>query len=155
MKPRDLLDTAVLLVNARKNKPRQSDLKRAISTIYYAMFHELARCCANNFVGTARNGRSNSAWRQVYRSLDHGVAKSQCKNAKVTKFPQGIQDFASTFVTLQVKRHSVDYDPFVKVYKSEVFVDMASVESAIAAFAACALKDKKAFVAWVLLKDRN
>lgn len=154
MKPRDLLDTAILLVNSRKNKPRQSDLKRAISTIYYALFHELARSCANCVIGTAKKGRANRAWRQVYRSLDHGFAKSQCQNGKVTSFPQGIQDFANTFIAMQVKRHSVDYDPFAKVYKSEVLIDFASAESAIASFSASTTKDKKAFVAWVLLKDR-
>jgi uncharacterized protein (UPF0332 family) len=155
LKPRDLLDTASLLVNARRNKPRQSDLKRATSTIYYALFHELARICANCVIGTAKKGRANKAWRQVYRSLDHGFAKAQCQHGQITHFPQGIQDFANTFVAMQVKRHSVDYDPFAKVYKSEVMVDFYSAQSAIASFAACATRDKKAFVAWVLLKDRK
>jgi hypothetical protein len=155
LKPRDLLDTAILLVNSRRNKPRQSDLKRATSTMYYALFHELARSCANCVIGTAKQGRANRAWRQVYRSLDHGFAKTQCQHGKISSFPQGIQDFANTFVAMQIKRHSVDYDPFEKVYKSEVLVDYASTESAIKAFGECTAKDKKAFVAWVLLKERK
>jgi uncharacterized protein (UPF0332 family) len=155
LKPRDLLDTAILLVNSRRNKPRQSDLKRAASTIYYALFHELARSCANCVIGTAKKGRTNRAWRQVYRSLDHGFAKSQCQHGKINSFPQGVQDFANAFTAMQIKRHSVDYDPFAKVYKSEVMIDYASAETAIASFSACAAKDKKAFVAWVLLKDRT
>jgi hypothetical protein len=41
---------------------------------------------------------------------------------------------------MQLKRHSADYDPFAKFYKSEVMNDMAAVETAIAAFEACDAK---------------
>ena len=46
-------------VNA--GRPNQADLRRAVSTTYYALFHALARCCANTLIGatpaTGANGR--------------------------------------------------------------------------------------------------
>ncbi|MFM8608617.1 MAG: hypothetical protein ACKOBC_11740, partial [Hyphomicrobiales bacterium] len=123
MKPLDLIETAKILVEARRNKPRQSDLKRALSTVYYAVFHALAHCCADSIAGTNRRSRSDRAWQHAYRSLDHGFAKSACQNTEIIKFPSEMQDFANTFVSLQIKRHKVDYDLFEKIYKSEVLIE--------------------------------
>ena len=67
---RDLLVTARQLAKARPSKPRQADLRRAVSTSYYAAFHALAQDCADRLVGTTRQ-RSEPAWRQAYRALDH------------------------------------------------------------------------------------
>ena len=49
----DLLATARRLAKASPQKPRQSDLKRAISTAYYALFHAMARNAADMLVGAA------------------------------------------------------------------------------------------------------
>lgn len=93
MRPRDLLITARRLVGKGKGKPRQSDLRRAESSAYYAAFHFLARCCANYLVGTNSKTRSKHAWRQVYRSLDHGPSKNACVDGAISKFPPAIQEF--------------------------------------------------------------
>ena len=42
-----------LATSGAKGKPRQSDLRRAISTAYYALFHALAKDGADLFVGAA------------------------------------------------------------------------------------------------------
>ena len=82
LKPRDLLDTARdLIVVTGGRKPRQSNLHRATSTAYYAMFHTLARSVADLMIGSSgAKRRSNGAWKQAYRALDHGVVKSTCKD---------------------------------------------------------------------------
>jgi hypothetical protein len=76
----DLIATARRLAKASPKRPRQSDLKRGVSTAYYALFHALARDCADLLVGTG-DTRSEPAWAQVYRTLEHGVAKNSCKAA--------------------------------------------------------------------------
>ncbi|QJP15589.1 hypothetical protein G3545_19145 [Starkeya sp. ORNL1] len=156
MKPLDLLLTAEDLVNASNGKPRQSNLRRAMSSVYYALFHTLACSCADLLIGGAGAGKSLEAWRQVYRSLDHGFAKSACKNtAKMRLFPQDIQEFAIRFVTMQEKRHLADYHPNEKQFKTDVLLEIGQARSAIKAYANTDKKDRRAFCAYVLLKDRQ
>lgn len=152
LKPLDLIITAKELVGKPGGKPRQSNLKRALSTAYYALFHTLARCCADVVIGT--NSQTRKAWQQVYRALDHNFAKNACQHGNISRFPQEIQDFANAFVTLQSKRHSADYDPYSKIYKSQVLVDLANAETVIGGFESAPAKHRRAFAAWVLLKQR-
>ncbi|WP_457796873.1 hypothetical protein [Methylocystis sp. S23] len=152
----DLIATARDLAEANgARKPRQSNLLRAESTAYYALFHTLARCCADLLIGGSNSLRSEPAWTQVYRALDHGYAKQACENNKISTFQIEIQDFANTFVTMQTKRHKADYDPDYKIYKSEVVLDIAITEQAIVKFKTAKMKDKRAFAAYVLLKQRR
>ncbi len=152
LKPLDLIATAKHLANRPGRKPRQSDLKRALSTAYYALFHSLAKSCADMLIGTDAGARK--AWQQVYRALDHNFAKSACQNGNISRFPQEIQDFANAFVGLQSKRHSADYDPYSKFYKSQVLLDVANAEIVMAGFKAAPARHRKAFAVWVLLKQR-
>jgi uncharacterized protein (UPF0332 family) len=154
--PLDLLDTAHDLVNLRSGRPKQGHLRRSISSAYYAMFHALARCCADLLIGGSGSKRSKPAWSQVYRALDHGTARSACANeTMIAKFPREIQDFSDAFVQLQSKRHQADYDPDATMHKSVVLADIASVETVIKELSNVPLKHRRAFAAWVMFKKRN
>jgi hypothetical protein len=135
-------------------KPRQSDLKRAVSTAYYAVFLAMCRNAADTIVGSTKSYRSGPAWRQVYRAVDHGFAKNQCKNNKITKFPKGVEDFASLFIEAQDARHSADYDPFSRFSRSETLILVTRAEDAIRGFEVVAVKDRRAFAVFVTVKDR-
>ena len=89
MQPRDLIASAKeLLGKGKKGQPRQSDLKRAQSTAYYAMFHALCRNCADSFIGRPGSLRSQPAWRQAYRAVEHGFAKNQyLRKSVMERFP--------------------------------------------------------------------
>lgn len=120
------------------------------------MFHTLARCAADLLVGGSGAAKSSPAWQQVYRALEHGVIKNACLNAKkVALFPQEIQDFANTFVTMQQKRHAADYDPMAVATKSEVLVDIGLVEKVIRDFQDADIKDRRGFAAFVIFKERK
>jgi hypothetical protein len=73
----------------------------------------------------------------------------------MSKFPADVANFGTVFVAMQLKRHSADYDPYAKFYKSEVLNDKASVDAAIRAFEVCDVKDRRAFASWVLMKKRR
>ena len=134
----------------------QAYLRRAVSTAYYALFHMLAQCCADLLIGSAGAARSRPAWNQTYRALEHAFAKQACLNKQIiAKFPQEIQDFANMFIQMQIERHNADYDPDKRFFKSAVLVNIAACEVAIADFANAPLKDRRAFAAWVLLKQRK
>ena len=155
---RDLIKVALDLANAANQKPRQSHLRRATSTAYYALFHCLANNCADSIIGRG-SGYGKQAWRQSYRALQHGFAKSACDRRSgkmkpiLDRFPDKIQDFANLFYSMQIKRHEADYDPYCNFNKSAVLADIAAVEFAIAEFEESKLSDRKAFAALVLFKQ--
>ena len=74
MRAPDFIETARHLTSST-GRPRQTDLRRAVSTTYYALFHCLAACYADTIVGGPGAKRSKPAWRQAYRALNHGSAK--------------------------------------------------------------------------------
>lgn len=150
-----MIKTANDLIASKSGKPRQSNLRRATSTAYYALFHCLAKCAADLLVGGASATRSEEAWIQVYRALEHGAAKQACKRQDIIKkFPKDIEDFANAFITMQAKRHKADYDPSEKFYKSSVRQDIANVRGVIVGFQKSSVMDRRAFAAYVLFKTR-
>lgn len=153
LQPPDLVKTARLLAgNGRR--ARQTDLRRAVSTIYYALFHVLCRNFANSIVGHA--DRRSRAWAQAYRALEHHQVSNRCANAGIIRrFPREIQDFADLFVQMQKKREIADYDPRPRFLRSEVKKDIEAVEQAIADFQRMQLCDRRAFAVWVVVKDRR
>ena len=155
MTPESLLGTAQKLLDLAERRPSQTDLKRSLSTCYYAFFHALARNCADTLIGSDGASQSNLAWTQVYRSLDHGFAKNACEESKaLVHFPQPVQDFAIAFVSLQKKRHAADYDPNLRLNKRQVDAEIKSARQVISDFEKSPAKDKRAFAAHVLLRRR-
>ena len=75
MTPRDLIQTARRLAQPGAAQPTQADLRRAVSTAYYALFHCLAATAADLLTGSSRSPE----WHQVYRALEHGKARSACR----------------------------------------------------------------------------
>mgnify|MGYP003115687661 CR=1 FL=1 len=156
LKAHDYIHSANLLLAGGNGKPRQVQLRRAISTAYYALFHCLARSAADLLIGGGRAQKSKHAWRQAYRALEHGTAKNACGRDEIlNKFPQPIEDFANHFRAMQLKRHAADYDPYAKFTKSEVQHDINTAEQAIKDYQLASKKDRSAFVAYVLFKSRK
>jgi uncharacterized protein (UPF0332 family) len=106
----DLLEQAYHLANKERKNPKQASLRRAVSTAYYALFHLLIDEAVSNW-SIARQ-RSILA-----RTFEHGKMKNVCED-HVNNFysagspPRGLQlkYVAGTFVLLQRKRHTADYD---------------------------------------------
>ena len=153
----DLIRTARDLVeSAGRGRPRESNLRRAVSTTYYALFHCLAECCANILAGRVPSNRIQPAWRQTYRALQHSTARSRCRRQDtIGRFPYEIQDFAELFIEIQAKRHSADYDPDAAFDKSNVLQDIDVSEDAINRFNEAPRRDRRAFAIYVLLDIRS
>ena len=93
-------------------------------------FHALAISCANTLVGSTRASRDQEAWRQTYRSLEHGHARRQCNDkSAMRRFPAEARRFGSVFTTMQSQRNLADYDPDVEISRIDVlrFIDEAEV----------------------------
>jgi hypothetical protein len=103
----DLLDIAGQLARLDTGRPRQASLRRAVSTCYYALFHALAYCCANELVGWQK---PSEFYAPIYRSLDHARAKAVLSGWARTR-GSDLSLIGQVFVELQEKRHIADYDP--------------------------------------------
>jgi len=150
----DLLSLADRLAKASPNKPRQADLRRAISTAYYALFHALARNVADTMVGVVKKNRSEKAWAHAYRGLDHGFAKSACEAVRNLNFPQQIKDRADAFVELQLARHAADYDPLHRLTRAKAILFVQTAEDAVRKLRTARSKDRRALAVQVLVKKR-
>lgn len=145
------LATARRLAPTSAKKPVQANLRRCISTCYYAVFHALAKTAADSLIGATKAARPNKAWVEVYRGLVHGPCKTACKSAKNINFPNDLHDFADAFVQLQDARHRADYDPMYRPTKKEALFFIALAERSISTLKSLPPKDKKAFATWVLI----
>ena len=123
MNPDHLLEQARRLCEADgvPGRPRQADLRRAVSAAYYALFHRLIDLCCESLLGV---GPVAADQRNILsRSFSHGEMKKasgsfaggtlpaglagQFKNAAV---PVRVRRIAQTFKFLQDERHAADYD---------------------------------------------
>ena len=151
MDPRDLIATARGLTVISRRRPSQANLRRAVSTAYYAMFHCLAGAAANLLIGRHRS----PAWHQVYRALEHGRARTACEHKRVMAgFPPEIRDFAKAFVMLQKARHQADYALEGRYDKLVVVEAIDRAENAIVQFEQADIQHRRGFAAHVLFRRR-
>lgn len=159
-----LIDVAKTLTYSSIGNKHQSYLRRAVSTVYYALFHALADNCATCFVGARPslanfNSKKAQAWLRVYRSLEHGIAKKACedmmRNREPEPFDERVSKFGAVFIMMQTERHRADYDPSASFEQSEVVAHIEAAEAAIVDFQAAPKPDRKLFAASVLLKTRR
>ena len=154
MIPKDLLAQADHLSGLSPKRPKQANLRRAVSASYYAVFHALCRSNADALAGKGAV-RPIRAWMQVYRAVDHGQAKTRCMKAASKGFPDSIQAFADSFVTLQEHRHRADYNPDQNFTKREAALIVGLARSAVAAIAIAPARDRRAFAIHILLPYRK
>jgi uncharacterized protein (UPF0332 family) len=129
--PDDLLEQAHHLARLDRTRPKQANLRRAVSSAYYALFHLLVSAG----IGYWKIERQRSAFA---RSFEHRKMKGVCKN----KYPNAdLQAVADAFVELQQARHSADYDYAKAFTRVEALAHINTV--------------KNAFQQWSRINDRD
>jgi DNA-binding transcriptional LysR family regulator len=127
-----LLDQAVRLIRpSSAGQRRQVDLRRAISSAYYSVFHAMLTAASDAFVG--RTHRTSPRYALVYRGIDHRELRTLCEVARkhppplkyrpyvpLSGFGLDLRTFASAVIELQDARHEADYDPRPRVRSSDV-----------------------------------
>lgn len=160
MSPNRLLRLARRLAEGahgtRPGRPDPVELQRAVSTIYYALFHALARCVADTLTATSRAARSQPAWVQAYRAVNYGIVKERCRRqSHMELFPSEIRAFARFLVAMQHHRHEADYDPMASFARAQVIQWVNRAEHEITQFDKVARKDRQAFAVYVTLPFRS
>jgi uncharacterized protein (UPF0332 family) len=128
----DLLAQARSLATSDPKKPKQANLRRAVSSAYYALFHFLSEEAAKNFVGAGPQVRMRRDLAR--RAVAHTRLKDVCQEflkptprdlLKPYWAPAGIRgnnDIATVcqnLISLQEFRHVADYDFSVSVSRSQ------------------------------------
>jgi hypothetical protein len=166
LNPEHLLEQAARFAgHPSPERARQADLRRAISSSYYAVFHFLLTEAADLHVGV--KNRSFPRYALVYRSVDHKALEKLCSEAKKDQLPAkfakyvpasglgpDIRAFASVVLDLQQKRQLADYDPLYSASTSEVHLAVEAARSAIERFRNAPLSQRKAFLALLLFSPR-
>ena len=146
LKPAEFLDVARSLASpASTRSPSDVELRRSVSTAYYAVFHTILAAAAERFVGT-RPARS-SGYTILYRSFDHGRMRRICEDLVKPALSRDlrrqlgrpsvhaeVRAFAWNFTVLQRRRHSADYDPSTAFEQDDALIPIEEAACAIAGF---------------------
>jgi hypothetical protein len=164
--PDHRLDQADQLLSSSAGAPRKTDLRRAISNAYYAVFHTILQKAADTYAGASN--RQSELYALVYRSIDHRSISDICSEVikqnlkpKYAKYvPPGgfgpnIHSFATAFPDLQQKRHLADYDPLYDVRTSDVVAVVALARAAISNMESANTLKRKSFIALILFPVRG
>lgn len=152
--PNELLDTCRKLVpQSADPPPTPADLRRAISTAYYAVFHTLAASNAELIAGQPQSSASAYAWERVYRRLDHGRARNNLRAVLNLLSPTGAF-FARTFIELQDLRQEADYDPNFSITRTRTVNVIAQAEAAVRDFAQLTQEERRLLAAQSMFDRR-
>lgn len=158
-----LLDQAEkLAAPPSTGRPRQADLRRAISTAYYALFHAALTAAADYVIGASK--RTTEQYTLAYRSINHGPLRNLCQacsnpNSYKDHFPHGLGKELAVFATaiseLQEERHSADYDPRYVVASTAAVFAVRQARAALDSFRAASEEQRNAFLALLLFPPRR
>jgi hypothetical protein len=164
--PEHLLEQADrLIAPPGGGAPRQADLRRAISSAYYGLFHAVLTEAADDFVG--RTHRQTSRYALVYRSVDHRSLRSICEDVVKTRLPakyakhepaggfgSDLVAFSTAVVDLQERRVLADYDPLFRARKSDAVLAVETGRTALARFRNASRSRRKAFLSLLVFSPR-
>jgi uncharacterized protein (UPF0332 family) len=163
LNPEHLFQQALKLTESDTGRPRQADLRRAVSSAYYGLFHAVATAASDRFIGTS--GRSSARYELVYRSIDHNRLRALCdeianQSVQSRFVPHGgfgtdLKVFATAVIDLYRMRHDADYNPSIDVTRSEVRLLIAAAQNAFAGFEAASAEQREAFLTLLLFRPRR
>jgi hypothetical protein len=169
---RQLLSQARRLAALDPMRPKQGNLRRAVSTAYYGLFHFLVDRASRSMFGRSNDRRP---FRHVLaRAFQHESMARACKpfaggtlpdpirRALPAGFavPPDLRSVAQTFREAQQKRHLADYDLAWKFCRFDVLVFIRDVEQAIELFSTIGSQLETRFflaclLAWERLEGRR
>ena len=148
---------ASLIPQPAATQPTQAAIRRAISTAYYSAFHALTTSNADALIGPAHDQLTADSWIRIYRSLNHGQAKSQLGPEVKRNQPRVSADtlnFADIFCKLQDERHSADYNPRATFTIQAATSWLDRVEAAITDFLMTSQSERAAVAVLTLTRSR-
>jgi uncharacterized protein (UPF0332 family) len=153
------MTSAEMIATARKllaGEPSGTDMRRSVSTIYYAVFNHVRAEFSRNVVG-ARDDAIGLEWEMAYRFPDHGRLKTACLDVKAATppFSNLVLEFAAVFVRLQDVRIKADYSSHFAMTHQEAEALVVATEQILLTWAEVSEREQRRFTVFVCLKSRN
>jgi uncharacterized protein (UPF0332 family) len=165
LKPEHLFEQADRLMATRTGRPRQADIRRAISAAYYGIFHAILTAAADQFVGVTNRDRNH--YGLVYRSVSHQWLRDLCRDVQKPTLPAKLQPYApsngfgpnivafgAAVLELQQKRHDADYNVTIRMNWSEATSAVTPAKAALTRFNKAGARRCVAFLILLLFQPR-
>ena len=170
--PIQLLEQAQVLLALDRSRPKQANVRRAISATYYGLFHFVADEAGRSFIGTG--GARRPLRSAVARAMEHGSVRAACERTASAGAPGSLPvsirgcwsgpvsadltTFARAFAVLQDARHRADYDRNAVVRRADVERSLSLAREAMNAWSRIDPREAQAFLlaalAWKNLAAR-
>ena len=139
----DLRKQARQLAIREPKRPRQASLRRAISTVYYGLFHLLVADSSRFLLAGQNRQHLRETLARAFAHADMKKVAQQFATNRVqgkiapalasNPIPVELQDVAQAFIDLQQARHEADYDVSRRFTRSETLdlidrVDQAFID---------------------------
>lgn len=126
---RELLEIAARAIEAEgRGTFEQVALRRAVSDVYYAVFHALCALCAEELGGHDRGALVEP----IYRSVEHASARRRLGSAEGRGLGEEVERVGALFALLQEQRSAADYGPpHVLVSRREARALLAQAREAV------------------------
>src|SRR5262249_42146994 len=141
--PQELLALARELVDRNPAAPLQGDLRRGVSTAYYALFHLLVQEATTRLVAIA------ALQPRIALAFDHKIMRFVCQDyvkpspnpagqllMSGQTVPQELQAIALSFIALQQARALADYDTAATITQADAQFEVKRAEDAFQDWAA-------------------
>ncbi len=167
LRPSEFIGLARLLALTHQGDMfEDAQMRRSISTSYYALFHTILTAAAERFFGARQADRAGYAI--LYRTFNHGQIKQTCDGiARGELSPSmrqqlgrssvhgDLRDFAISFVDLQARRQQADYDPHAQLTREDAETALLLAEDAIASLASAPDGERDDLLALMLSSGRR
>jgi hypothetical protein len=126
--------------------------RRAVSTAYYAVFHALAGCCADELLGGT--DRYSTDYERVYRALDHGPLRTAFANQPLKDNPK-LNEIGGHVARLQSERHRADYFPGKRLFTPAQCMELIDIaKTVVELLDSLDAKDRRMLAVSLLFKNR-
>jgi len=150
---------------ASEPEPRQTDLRRAVSSAYYGVFHFTVASAADMFLGTTN--RHSEQYNATCRTVTHTWLRALCDHVRGLLKPKSLPHvpgidffgplvkFAHNVSELQEARHSSDYDPSFDIKPDEANVWISTAREAVSLFRSATDRQQVVFMTLLLFNLRK
>ncbi|MDA8253457.1 MAG: hypothetical protein M0Z28_30380 [Rhodospirillales bacterium] len=167
LNPDHLFEQAEYLAERRvRGRPREVDIRRAISTAYYGLFHFTLARMADLLVGASL--RPTQIYQLAYRSVSHKTLRDLCNEALKARpsqrfsqflppggFGPDVKAFSAGATELQERRHTADYDPTESLLSTDAQSAVTTARTARSHFMAAGSDEQRTFLCLLAFPPRG
>ena len=145
MKWKELIDLArEMATTPPSDHLHQAKLRLAVATVYYAVYHALARSNADLLIGPSETEGETPEWNRVHMALG-GDSAYELMQADFSRHPEAIRRFVDEFLAAHDQRLLAEEDPVTAFTADQARDWVDRGDTAIAEFLTVAPEQRRAF----------